>query len=89
MTCFLTFSVNAVRVASDIPAQSDYVPVMTQYFFVSILYTLISMFWFALINYYSTNGYLPKYLYRLVETIQELKKAQSAYALNGSHLSFY
>ena len=46
MTSFLTFSVTSLRIASDIPVQSDYLPLITLYFMLSIIYTLIGLIWF-------------------------------------------
>ena len=52
----------SVRVSSDIPIQSDYLPLISLYFFFGILYTFISFSWFIIANVYRTNNYLPKYL---------------------------
>lgn len=62
ITCFLTFSVNLVIVSADIPVQSDNIPTITMYFIFSIIYTLVTLFWFAFLNYFSTRNFLPFYL---------------------------
>ena len=51
----------SVRVSSDIPIQSDYLPLISLYFSFGILYTFISFNWFIIANVYRTNNYLPKY----------------------------
>ncbi len=45
MTSFLTFSVTSVRVAADIPTQSEYLPLISLYMLFSILYTFMGMSW--------------------------------------------
>lgn len=45
MTSFLTFSVTSVRIAGDIPMQSEYLPLITLYFLLSILYTFLGLTW--------------------------------------------
>ena len=45
MTSFLTFAVTSLRVSSDIPVQSDYLPLITLYMILSIFYTFIGFFW--------------------------------------------
>ncbi len=47
MTSFLTFTVTSLRVSSDIPIQSDYLPLITLYMILSILYTLFGFVWWA------------------------------------------
>lgn len=67
MTTFLTFSVYSLRVAGDIPIQSEYLPLITLYFIISTVYTLISFMWFILGNYFMTNVYLPKFLIKICD----------------------
>ena len=52
----------SVRVSSDLPIQSNYLPLISLYFSFGILYTFISFNWFIIANVYRTNNYLPKYL---------------------------
>ena len=46
MTSFLTFSVTSVRIAGDIPMQSEYLPLITLYFLLSIIYTFLGLTWY-------------------------------------------
>ena len=46
MTSFLTFAVTSLRVSSDIPVQSDYLPLITLYMILSIFYTFIGFYMF-------------------------------------------
>ena len=62
MTGFLTFAVYALRIASDMPIQSDYMPVITIYFLTSITYNMIAFFWFIYRNHVATKNDMPKFL---------------------------
>ena len=62
----------SVRVSSDIPIQSDYLPLISLYFFFGILYTFISFNWFIIANSYKTNNYLPKYLKAFAKCLKYL-----------------
>ena len=52
----------SVRVSSDIPVQSEYLPLIYVYFLLGLLYTFVSFIWFLISNVYKTNNYLPKHL---------------------------
>lgn len=52
----------SVRVASDIPIQSDYLPLISLYFILSLFYTFISLNWFVLLNHFRSKNSLPKFL---------------------------
>ena len=60
MSGFLTFAVYALRISSDMPIQSDYIPSISSYFLSSITYNLIAFFWFVYRNRASTKVDLPK-----------------------------
>lgn len=67
MTCILTFAVDSVRISSDIPIQSDYVPKITIYFVLSFFYNLFSMAWFKVYNYMSETNEIPWLLEKYCE----------------------
>ncbi len=48
MTSFLTLSVNSLRIAGDIPVQSEYLPLITLYNLLSIFYAFLGLLWFIL-----------------------------------------
>jgi hypothetical protein len=62
MSGFLTFAVYALRIASDMPIQSDYIPSVSSYFLSSITYNLLAFFWFIYRNRASTKNEIPKCL---------------------------
>ena len=66
ITTFLNMGIISVRVASDIPVQSEYFPLISLYFFLSLLYTFVSFVWFVVANALRTKNYLPKFLNRLL-----------------------
>ncbi len=70
MTTFLTFGVYALRISSDLPVQSEYMPLVSIYFNIAITYTLISLIWFAIANYLVGKTWLPKWLELLASKIR-------------------
>lgn len=92
MTLFLTFSVYSLRIASDIPVQSDFLPKISIYFIISIIYALISMLWFIFCNHFTTKNKMPFFLYKLasilqsfsfVETVKKVMKIKKS-KINGN-----
>jgi hypothetical protein len=45
MTSFMTFAVTSLRISTDIPVQSEYMPLLTLYMLFSIGYTFMGMSW--------------------------------------------
>ena len=70
MTSFLAFIMSSVRISSDIPNQSEYLPLITLYFLLSILYTFIGFMWFDFIHFISL--FLNKFL-KFIEFFNENK----------------
>lgn len=73
MTCFLTFSVNLIVISSEIPVQSDYLPVISIYFLFSILHSLASIIWFSFTGYFDKQGYLPNCFEKIISKISKNK----------------
>lgn len=69
-TTFLNMGIISVRVAGDIPVQSDYLPLITLYFFLSLIYTFISFLWFAIVSFLKDRKYLPSWLNLLLNSIK-------------------
>jgi hypothetical protein len=72
ITCFLTYGVYSLRVATDLPVQSQYFPVISYYFLFSLFYTLISMIWFVMANYYMTKNKTPFLLDKLADLLSKI-----------------
>jgi hypothetical protein len=49
----------SVRVSADIPIQSEYLPLISLYFFLGLLFTFLSFNWFVVINSFRTNKSVP------------------------------
>jgi hypothetical protein len=49
----------SVRISSDIPIQSEYLPLISLFFFLSLLFTFISFNWFVIVNSFRTNNSIP------------------------------
>ena len=48
MTSLMIFSVYSLRLASEIPIQSKFLPMINLYFVFSIIYTFLGFFWFTI-----------------------------------------
>lgn len=72
MTCFMTYSVYSLNFSSLFPQQSEYLMLITLYFLLSIVWTLISMAWFIFYTYISTRTEIPKILDIVSEQLRKL-----------------
>ncbi|CAF4259207.1 unnamed protein product [Rotaria sp. Silwood2] len=63
MTCFMTYSVYSLNFSNLFSQQSQYLMMITLYFLLSICWTLLSMMWFIVYNYFTTKAEMPKSLY--------------------------
>ena len=61
MTSFLTFSVTAVRISNDIPTQSEYLPLVTLFIMLSMIYTFIGLVFFILIDSFAKMKRIPSF----------------------------
>ena len=62
MTMMMTFSVYSLRVATDMPVESNFLPMVTLVFVFSTTYTFLSMIWFIIANEFVTKNNIPKCL---------------------------
>ena len=60
MSSILTFSVYSLRVSSDIPVQSEYLPTISYYFIFVITFILIDLFWFIILNFFNDRKKIPR-----------------------------
>ncbi|CAF1210276.1 unnamed protein product [Adineta ricciae] len=72
MTCFMTYSVNSLTFSNLFPQQSEYLMMITLYFILSMCWTLISMLWFVICNYFTSKGELPKLLFDFSGLLQRI-----------------
>ena len=70
MSSILTFSIYSLRVSSDIPVQSEYLPIIGYYFIFAISFILVSFIWFITLNKFSEKKKLPKLLTKIAEAIR-------------------
>ena len=77
MTVFLTFGVYALKINGDMPVQSQYIPIVSVYFIVAALYTLFSLIWFILANYFATKSYIPKPLALVADKVHDIFDCES------------
>jgi len=64
----------SVRAAGDLPVISDYIPLISWYFFLGQLYTFISFVWFAACNFFKTSSSLPFFLQKLAKLLIKIKQ---------------
>ena len=81
MTILLTIAVYSVRISSDIPIQSEYLPLISLYFFLSILFTFIAMLWFIILNRFATNKTMPKLFMVVAEFMMNIIKRKNKQVL--------
>ena len=72
MTTFMTFSVYSLRISSDMPVESNFVPMVTLYFILSISYTFLSFIWFIIANEFITKNNMPNSLANLACVIKSV-----------------
>jgi hypothetical protein len=68
----MSFSIYAVRMANDIPVQSECVPKMGLFILLSSIFNFLVMIWFIVLNMFKSKEYLPKLLNLLVDCLQKI-----------------
>ena len=58
----MTFAVYSLRIATDLPLQSEYLPKISWYFITSITFNLISMLWFVYQERCRSKSEIPTWL---------------------------
>ena len=71
MTSWMTFAVTGLRISGDIPVQSLYLPLITLYILLSILYTFAGFTWFIIANELSKKHHLPGYLLKIAYFVKK------------------
>ena len=72
MTVIMAYSIYAVRISSDIPVQSNYIPVIKFFFILSNIWNLLAMVWFVLLNNFKSKEYVPKVFNSLGGILQKI-----------------
>ena len=70
MSTFLTYGIYSINTSSQIPTQSEYLPMVTLFFVMSSFYTLISFTWFLAENFLRSRFYMPPFLVWYVEKLR-------------------
>ena len=71
MSLFLTYGIYGLRVGSDLPIQSDYLPTISVYYIASLLFAVLEMFWFYFFNRMLTSNSIPIFLKKLVTILKK------------------
>ena len=72
MSGFFTFSVYSLRIATDMPLQSDYMPDIASYFLASITLNMISFVWFVYMNRCLLRSEIPVCLDKFADLLKKL-----------------
>jgi len=62
MTQFMTLATFSVRSQADIAPQGQFLPMITMYYVLSIMYTFIALIWFIVADHWTTKQTIPKFL---------------------------
>lgn len=62
MTILMTYSVYSIRISSDMPVESEYLPLVTLYFMLCIMNTFLAFNWFLIANKFLAKSKTPKLL---------------------------
>ncbi len=57
----------SIRVSSDIPVQSSYLPLINLFFMLNLLFTFVSFAWFVASDQFRTKKYLPSILLKIMD----------------------
>ena len=57
----------SIRVSSDIPVQSSYLPLINLFFMLNLLFTFVSFAWFVASDQFRTKKYLPSIILRIMD----------------------
>ena len=76
MTIFLTLAIYSVRIASDFPAQGEYIPIISLYFVLGLFFTFISLVWFTYAEYMRTKQRMPACLAQLAKLLRSLSSCR-------------
>jgi amino acid permease len=72
MTSWMTFAVTGLRISGEIPVQSDYLPLITLYILLSILYTFVGFTWFIIANELSKKDHLSSILLKIAFVVKKV-----------------
>ena len=63
----------SIRVSSDIPVQSSYLPLINLFFMLNLLFTFVSFAWFVASDQFRTKKYLPSILLKIMDNCYKIK----------------
>ena len=72
MTQFMTLATFSVRSQADIAPQGQFLPMITMYYVLSIMYTFIALIWFIVADHWTTKQNAPKFLVAFAAFIKRI-----------------
>ena len=64
----------SIRVSADIPVQSSYLPLISLFFLMNLLFTFISFVWFVFAEQFRTKNYLPSFFINVSDFYSKIKR---------------
>ena len=87
LTIFLSYAVYALRVSTDLPVQSEFIPFITVYYIASIFLTFLSMIWFCFLNRMQTKNHIPLLLRKLAILVLNIPIFKKPFKIKNSKIS--
>ena len=75
ISTFLSLGIISIRVSGDIPIQSSYLPLISVFFILNLLFIFVAFGWFCVSNQFRTKRYLPKFLSWILGIFSKKTKA--------------
>lgn len=72
MTMMITYSVYSIRIASDMPVDSRYFPLVALFFLMSVGYTFLSLIWFIIATEWESKKNMPQFLIKVAIFMKHL-----------------
>ena len=72
MSQFMTLATFSVRSQADIAPQGQFLPMITLYYVLSIMYTFIALIWFIVADHWTTKQNPPKFLVTFAAFIKRI-----------------
>lgn len=76
ISTFLSLGIISIRVSGDIPIQSSYLPLISVFFILNLLFIFVAFGWFCVLNQFRTKRYLPKFLSWILGIFSKKTKAK-------------
>jgi len=74
ISTFLSYGILSIRVSSDIPIQSSYLPLISLFFIMNIVFSFVAFGWFVLVHNFRTKNYMPLFILKTFKRFKNLEQ---------------